>query len=189
MFYERHRVLFSGAYISKTSYLRYGENSFQDQFYRPIHLIEYYRFIRFFPNGTLMMYTSADDPQQSVAKLRHEGNSISDSTIHTGHYRLHNDDVIIVLKPRQNPNLGRAGRRQKIQATDENNNRTFYIEMKIQNSSKRKFCKLEWSHYSIIQMKNKNEITTEFELTPNLYPPLWFSRVKSYHLEANAALT
>lgn len=188
MFYERYRVLFSGVYISKTSYFRYGENSFQDQFYRPIHLIEYYRFIRFFPDGSLMMHTSADDPQQSVAKLRHEANSISDTTIHTGHYRLHEtDEVIIVLKPRQSPNQVR-GRRQKIQTTDENNNRTYYIEMKIENSSKRKFCKLEWAHYSIIQMKNKSEVTTEFELTPNMYPPFWFSRVKSYHSEAKKAL-
>lgn len=187
MFYERHRVLYSGCYISKTSYLRLGENSFQDQFYRPIHLIEYYRFIRFFPDGTLMMYTSADDPQQSVAKLKQYGNYGTDSTIHTGHYRLHNDEVIIVLKPR--PNSGQTrGRRQKIQNLDENNNRTFYIEMKIQNSSKRKFCKLEWAHYSIIQTKNKDEVSTEFDLTPTMYPPLWFSRVKSYHSEAQAAL-
>lgn len=188
MYYERNRVLFGGCYISKTSYLRFGENSFQDQFYRPIHLIEYYRFIRFFANGTLMMYTSSDDPQQSVAKLRYVANSTSDTTIHTGHYRLHNDEVIIILKRRQTPRETR-GRRQKIQTSDENNNRAFYIELKIENSSKRKFCKLEWAHYSVIQMMNKNEVTTAFELTPHMYPPFWFSRVKTYHSEANAALT
>lgn len=187
MYYQRNRVLFSGCYISKTSYLRYGENSFQDQFYRPIHLIEYYRFIRFLPNGTLMMHTSSEEPQQSVAKLRNEANATSDNTILTGHYRLHNDDVIIVLKPRQNASQTR-GRRQKIQATDENNNRAFYIELKIQSSKQRKFCKLEWANYSVIQMKNRNEATSEFELTPNMYPPFWFSRVKNYHSEANAAL-
>ncbi|XP_063704802.1 F-box only protein 9 [Culicoides brevitarsis] len=188
MFYERHRVLFSGAYISKTSYLRYGENSFQDQYYRPIHLIEYYRFIRFFPNGTLMMYTSSDEPQNSVAKLKNVANAAFDTTIHTGHYRLHNDMVIIVLKPRQNP-IQQRGRRQKGQNPDENRNRVFCIELKIQNSSKRKFCKLEWSQYSMIQVKNKREETTPFDLTPNMYPPFWFSKVKNYHSEANAALT
>uniref|UniRef100_A0A336M4K0 CSON012041 protein n=1 Tax=Culicoides sonorensis TaxID=179676 RepID=A0A336M4K0_CULSO len=188
MFYERHRILYSGCYISKTSYLRFGENSFQDQFYRPIHLIEYYRFIRFFPDESLLMYTGSDDPQQSVAKLRFKSNASTDSMIHVGHYRIHKDKVIIVLNPKQNKTSGR-NRRAKIQtANNENTDRTFYIEMQIQNSSKRKFCKLEWSYYSVTHKKNKNEVTTEFELTPNMYPPFWFSRVKSYHSEANAPL-
>lgn len=69
MYTERPRVWFNGCYISKTSYLRYGERSFQDQFYRPVHLIEYYRYVRFFPDGTALMLTSPDEPAQTVGKL------------------------------------------------------------------------------------------------------------------------
>nr|CAI5853653.1 unnamed protein product [Callosobruchus analis] len=46
MFIERPRVHFNGCYISKTTYIRNGENSFQDQFYRPWHLVAYYRYLR-----------------------------------------------------------------------------------------------------------------------------------------------
>lgn len=46
MFIERPRVNFNGCYISKNTYIRNGENSFQDQFYRPWYLVAYYRYLR-----------------------------------------------------------------------------------------------------------------------------------------------
>jgi len=184
MFYQRHRVLFSGCYISKTSYIRMGENNFQDYFYTPIHLVEYYRLIRFYPDGSLVMLTSADDPQVSVAKLRNR--HVQDSSIHRGQFRLINDQVMIVVKP-QYQQYNRPSRR-KANIDDTSCNRTFILELKIMDSKKRRFCKLEWSHYSVTQVVSKREVESEFELTPNSYPPFWFSRVKSFHSEADAAL-
>lgn len=189
MFYKRHRVLFSGVYIAKTTYLRMGENSFQDQFYRPIHLVEYYRLMRFFPDGSLLMTTSADDLQASVAKLRSKQNLPNDAAILQGHFRLLNDKVIIALKPQSRTPQYR--RRKASAAIDEAGTtaRTFYIEMKIESTAKRKFCKLEWSLYSVLSVKGKTEVSTEFDLKPALFPALYFSRVKSYHLETDAALS
>ncbi|KAI8421188.1 hypothetical protein MSG28_008259 [Choristoneura fumiferana] len=46
MFVARPRLLLHGCYISKTTYLRCGENSFQDQTYRPWFLVDYYRYLR-----------------------------------------------------------------------------------------------------------------------------------------------
>uniref|UniRef100_A0A182SBC1 F-box domain-containing protein n=1 Tax=Anopheles maculatus TaxID=74869 RepID=A0A182SBC1_9DIPT len=69
MYISRPRLLFHGCYISRTSYLRSGENSFQDQFYRPIQLVEYYRYFRFFADGKVLMLTTAEEPQQCVVKL------------------------------------------------------------------------------------------------------------------------
>ena len=34
-----------------------------DRSYSPYHLVEYYRYLRFFPDGTVTTCTSADDPQ------------------------------------------------------------------------------------------------------------------------------
>lgn len=51
LFIERPRVNVNGAYISKASYVRQGEASFQDTNYRPCYLVEYYRYLRFFPGG------------------------------------------------------------------------------------------------------------------------------------------
>ena len=46
MFLKRPRLRFDGCYISKTTYIRPGENSFQDQYYKPWHLVEYFRYLR-----------------------------------------------------------------------------------------------------------------------------------------------
>ncbi|XP_059612320.1 F-box only protein 9 [Phlebotomus argentipes] len=185
MYQERHRVNFHGCYISKTSYLRYGENSFQDQFYRPVHLIEYYRYIRFFPEGRVLMLTTPDEPINCVGKLK--SRTPQKKEVLAGEYELHGETVMIVLK--------RSGqRRQKIQSKRhpnfyvDNDANTFYLEMRILTTAKRRFCQLEWKQYSVIQFRNKTEFTTDFELLPNQYPPLRFSRVKSYHSESDAPL-
>lgn len=179
MYLDRHRVHFNGCYISKTSYLRYGENSFQDQSYRPIHLIEYYRYVRFFPDGHILMMTTPEDPTQSLAKLRVRNTNRSD--ILKGHYRLHGDIAIIVLqRSRSIVHTQKYTRRTENEPPEKN--QTFYLEFNIVSSNKRKFNQLKWKNYSIIEIKKKNEeVTTDFDLKSSLYPPLIFSRVKSYH--------
>jgi len=42
----------SGCYISKCVYYRAGEKSL-DCYYRPYHRVEYYRYVRFFPEGII----------------------------------------------------------------------------------------------------------------------------------------
>lgn len=76
IFINRCRVMFDGCYISKITYQRLGENSFQDQFYRPVQIVEYFRLIRFFPNGDLIMMTSADELQVSVNRLKNKRNAM-----------------------------------------------------------------------------------------------------------------
>ena len=79
MYAQRPRLLFHGVYISKTSYMREGEPVSRcqcvcvvwscvvwqgmDRNYSPYHLVEYYRYMRFFPDGTVQAITSSDDPQ------------------------------------------------------------------------------------------------------------------------------
>ncbi|XP_036405051.1 F-box only protein 9 isoform X4 [Megalops cyprinoides] len=69
MFLERPRVRFDGVYISKTTYIRQGEESL-DGFYRAWHQVEYYRYLRFFPDGQVMMLTTPEDPLITVPRLR-----------------------------------------------------------------------------------------------------------------------
>jgi F-box protein 9 len=69
MYLQRPRIHFNGCYISKTSYLRYGENSFQDQSYRPIQLVEYYRYLRFFPDGTCLMMTTGNSTHSTIPRV------------------------------------------------------------------------------------------------------------------------
>ncbi|XP_065371504.1 F-box only protein 9 [Calliphora vicina] len=198
MFIERERVLFSGCYISKTTYLRMGENSFQDQYYRPVQLVEYYRYIRFLPDGTVLMMTSSDEPAQGVTKLKNLHQLRPD--ILRGQYRLFGSTLTIVVSKQQqqtkfitNATSGGGYTRHNRRASatyDEGafNSTKYCIEFRILNKSKKKFAQLVWLHYSIVQTRNKHETTSEFELNPSKYPPLWFSPVRSYHLDADAPL-
>lgn len=84
IFINRCRVKFDGCYISKITYQRLGENSFQDQFYRPVQIVEYFRLIRFFPNGDLFTMTSADELQVSVNKLKNKRSAMQSREILKG---------------------------------------------------------------------------------------------------------
>lgn len=185
MYVTRPRVHFHGCYISRTSYLRYGENSFQDQFYRPVQLVEYYRYFRFFADGSVLMLTSAEEPQSCVGKLKPRWPTQNE--ILKGHYRIRNDELIIaVQRNRSNVQSQRPGRKKEIEA--EFGQQTLYLELGIVSTAKRSFSQLHWRQYSMVQLRNNQETTTTFELEPSKYPTLYFSRVKSYHQEAEGPL-
>lgn len=191
MFIERERIHFNGCYINKTTYLRLGENSFQDQFYRPVQLVEYYRYIRFLPDGKVLMMTTSEEPSQGVTRLKSLNQLRSD--ILRGHYRLHGENITVMLKKNQRvlkaDHYYGGRRRGSVVANDNDANfTTYYIEFSIASTPKRRFCQLNWKKYSITQMRNKREVSSDFELTTSKFPPMRFSCVRSYHLDADAPL-
>jgi F-box protein 9 len=95
MYLERKRLNFDGCYISKATYARAGEPSL-DHFYRPWHVVEYYRYLRFFPNGTVVMLTSPDEPKLCVGKFKTL--NFKDTSIIKGKWTLESDHVIILIK-------------------------------------------------------------------------------------------
>ncbi|KAJ8921794.1 hypothetical protein NQ315_008423, partial [Exocentrus adspersus] len=190
MFIERPRVHFNGCYISKTTYIRPGENSFQDQFYRPWHLVAYCRYLRFFPEGVVLMLTSAEDPTQCVGLLK---NRNARNPVLSGYYRLKDDKVIIVVQ-KQDPKIAaqvqsfkRNPRKKDVQDSPE---QTFHMELQIKSVPKKRHAKLVWTHYSVFtKYKRGDESTCNFDLITNRFPPLWYSRVKSFTAESENPLT
>lgn len=69
MFLKRPRLNLDGVYIAKTTYAREGERSL-DNFYKPWHLVEFYRYLRFLPDGSALFLTSPDEPKLVVGKLK-----------------------------------------------------------------------------------------------------------------------
>nr|CAD7461337.1 unnamed protein product [Timema tahoe] len=187
----RFRLHFNGCYICKTTYIRHGENSFQDQFYRPWHLVEYYRYLRFFPEGVVLMLTTPDDPITSLAHLRQR--TPRNPAVLTGHYRLHEDRVIMVLKKHgtqgkiSGNNRYRARHNRETSSDLEEQN--YHLELQINSYRNRLHSQLAWQGYSIfMKLRNGAESTSKFELPTNRYPPFWFSRVKSYTAESENPL-
>lgn len=191
MFVERPRLRYNGAYISKTTYIRHGENSFQDQFYRPWHLVEYYRYLRFFPDGVVLMLTTPDDPNASLSKLRHR--HPKHTAVLVGRYRLHCCSVVAMLKRMKLPEPMNHYQRYKCHRQNQiydPGEQTFHIELEIKSHKKKPNYQLIWTHYAIHNVhRNCTETNvSEFELQQNNFPPFWFSRVKSYTSESESPL-
>lgn len=185
IFINRCRVLFDGCYICKINYQRLGENSFQDQFYRPVQIVEYFRLIRFFADGTLFMMTSADELQNSVNRLKNPKIAMQSREILKGNYHYQDNHVLIVIK--KNPtNVTQKYKRKNIEI---DNCLTFFMELEIGNSPRRNFAKLSWKNYSVSQISNNQEISSDYDLRSSAkYPPFFFSHVKSFLTESNECL-
>ncbi|KAF5286168.1 hypothetical protein FQR65_LT12926 [Abscondita terminalis] len=181
MYIEKARLCFNGCYIGKTTYIRSGENSFQDQFYRPWHIVAYYRYLRFFPDGLVLMLTSSDEPSVCVGQLKHRKNR--NPLILSGHYRLRDDKVTIIAyrNDKLKNNSVYKTRSMLKDVIHDHQQETFHLDMQIQDYKKQRHIRLIWTGYSVYtRHKNGTESTCEFDLKGNKFPPLWFSRVKSY---------
>lgn len=188
MFIERARLHFNGCYISKTTYIRHGENSFQDQFYRPWHIVEYYRYLRFFPEGKVLMLTTPEDPAQCISHLRYR--NPRHGGVLSGHYRIRENTVTLLVQRHDIKNTSLnyklRGKRKDIPDHAE---QSFHLELQISNHHKRKHVQLTWLRYSVFtRNRNGTESTSTFDLVGNRFPTLWFSRVKSYTLESDGPL-
>lgn len=194
MFIQRPHLSFNGAYISRTTYIRYGEPSFQDANYRPCYLVEYYRYLRFFPEGFVLMLTTPDDPYQSLAKLRHR--KIKYQNVLCGHYKLVGSAVLAVLKKAKSEtampstlNSYYRYRWQRALNQQEAFEQIFHLDLELRTIKNRYNCQLVWNRYSISTVhRNGQETVSDFELTPSNFPPFWFSRVRSFSSESEYPL-
>ena len=69
-FRYRPRIRFNGCYISTVNYVRTGQASTnQTTWNSPIHIVTYYRYLRFFRDGTLISLLTTSEPADVVHHL------------------------------------------------------------------------------------------------------------------------
>uniref|UniRef100_A0A8C7WAE1 F-box only protein n=1 Tax=Oncorhynchus mykiss TaxID=8022 RepID=A0A8C7WAE1_ONCMY len=186
MFLERPRVRFDGVYISKTAYIRQGEESL-DGFYRAWHQVEYYRYLRFFPDGQVMMLTTPEDPLVTVPRLRSRNTRVE--SIMCGHYRLSQDTdnqtkVFVVVSKRKEEKVAEYQRNSRFcrrnPAAPETEH-SFHVGLQLSSGGRQSFNKLNWIHHSChINYRSTGEtVVTAFDLD-QMYASFFFARVKSY---------
>ncbi|RDL33280.1 uncharacterized protein BP5553_08719 [Venustampulla echinocandica] len=67
MFRLRPRIRFNGCYISTVNYPRPGQASVsQVTWHSPVHIVTYYRYLRFFRDGTVISLLTTDEPADVV---------------------------------------------------------------------------------------------------------------------------
>jgi F-box protein 9 len=70
MFRLRPRLRFNGCYISTVNYMRSGQASHnQVTWNSPVHIVTYYRYLRFFRDGTVMSLLTTTEPADVVHHL------------------------------------------------------------------------------------------------------------------------
>ncbi|CZS98844.1 related to H. sapiens F-box protein [Rhynchosporium agropyri] len=73
MFRLRPRIRFNGCYISTVNYQRAGQASqSQVTWHSPVHIVTYYRYLRFFRDGTVISLLTTSEPNDVVHHLSKE---------------------------------------------------------------------------------------------------------------------
>jgi len=184
MFLERPRVRFDGVYISRSSYIRQGEESL-DGFYRAWHHVEYYRYLRFFPDGKVMMLTTPEDPLVIVPRLRSKNTRLE--SVLLGHYRLSqetdNQTKVFVVVGKKKEEKGAEFQRNRFCRRNPapEVEHSFHVGLQLSSGGRQRFNKLVWIHHSchITYRPAGETVVTAFDLD-KMYTPFVFARVKSY---------
>ncbi|KAM6922414.1 F-box only protein 9 isoform 2-T2 [Lycodopsis pacificus] len=183
MFLQRPRVRYDGVYISKTSYIRQGEASL-DGFYRAWHHVECYRYLRFFPDGHVVMLNTPEDPLLVVPRLRTK--NIRMDSVLLGHFRLSQETdnqtkVFAVCKKMEKATEFQRNRYSRRNPPPPEAEHSFHVGLHLCSGGRQTFSKLVWIHHSChITYKPTGEtVITPFDLD-SMYTPFFFARVKSY---------
>lgn len=97
MFLERSHLRFDGVYVSRNTYIRTGITS-------GVPLVCYFRYCRFFPDGTLL-YRTSPEPLARVAKTMQTRqytaparSRTSSESLHHGRFKLDGDTVYTAMR-------------------------------------------------------------------------------------------
>uniref|UniRef100_A0A1I7Y7Q4 FBO_C domain-containing protein n=1 Tax=Steinernema glaseri TaxID=37863 RepID=A0A1I7Y7Q4_9BILA len=192
MYLQVPHLHFFGVYVAKVTYLRHGESSFQDKFYRPWHMVTYYRILRFFADGSVLMLTSPEHPSTLVANLKNRRDAKSCEGILFGRYWNNGSSISMKLsqkisrkKARQHQVLN-SKRLRGVVAPHELIEKNFFLELKFseRRGQANKFhgvllwSKYEYSHVLVDGSLSKGDFHVVGD--SQSYPPFHFSRVKSF---------
>ncbi|KAK9471230.1 uncharacterized protein V1510DRAFT_420821 [Dipodascopsis tothii] len=166
MFLERPRVRFNGVYISTCNYHRDGVS---DSWSSPIHMVTYYRYMRFYDDGSVLWLLTTREPAEIVPELRLGASTtlypqLKGMTV--GSWSLSIDG------------------RVNIRVTGPVAKYVFLQELEIKSAGRGRQNRLNWVHfYSLNQVTDH---LLEFSLPHE--KPYYFSRVLSYDREESFAV-
>ncbi|KAJ7539782.1 hypothetical protein O6H91_11G108600 [Diphasiastrum complanatum] len=102
MWLQRPRLCFDGLFVSRNTYIRAGVVEWK--IVNPVHLVCYFRYIRFYPNGKFL-YKNSSLKLREVAKLM-DGRPSKIESIFGGRYTLANEQVqAAILYPGLRPTV------------------------------------------------------------------------------------
>ena len=173
MFLTRPRLHFNGCYISRMKYIREGERGFQDQeTYKAWHVVQYNRYLRFFPGGHVLMALSSDDEAIICKQLNTRSSGLGVPGAMLGRYKIVDNVLLCVIhKPKHVPKKTRVKRkgRKEIDTSYEVPEQDFHLEFYISGA---KWKTLEWKYFDMVsKYSSGNETVDKFQIRDqNQYP-------------------
>lgn len=157
----RPYIKFQGVYISVNNYIRQGgyvEGS--SSLFNPIHMVTYYRYFRFMPNGDVIRLLTTDEPSAVVKNLYY---GYKDSVI--GRWSINTTNANLLTIERLNKTGDKC-----------------YEQLNIENHRKvLPHNKLTW-----IESFFYDEFGEKFNFNLKKEKNFYFSRVRSYDVEIGA---
>lgn len=96
MCFKKPYIKFAGVYVSTCTYLREGSNADSSTWNSPIHIITYYRYVRFYRDGTCLRVLTTDEPQDVVPKLGRQWRSKGLKDVYHGFWGLAEDGTLTI---------------------------------------------------------------------------------------------
>lgn len=156
MIKTRPFIKFQGVYISVVNYLRYGSNiEGSSSLLNPVHMITYYRYYRFYEDGTVLRLLTTDEPGHVV---KHFDKDTKPKNSEICRWSLGFDD-----------NFGR------LTVTRSNAKYIFRETLTIKKQGNKIHQRLKWVSSTVED--NEGNIS---ECSLRNEKPFYFSRVKSY---------
>lgn len=183
MFRLRPRVRFNGCYISTVNYMRPGQASASAVTWgSPVHIVTYYRYLRFFRDGSVMSLLTTAEPADVVHHLTRDA-----VALHAGGASAHLPSAVVqsVLKGRwrlareaDNPGVSLSEIEGDVMVETEGVSKYIYrLDLVLGTAGKgARNNKLGWKGFF-----SYNTLTGDWaEFTMRNTKPFFFSRVKSY---------
>ncbi|POS87061.1 hypothetical protein EPUL_002976, partial [Erysiphe pulchra] len=182
MFRLRPRIRFHGCYISTVNYLRPGEaSSSQVSWNSPILIVTYYRFLRFFRDGTVISLLTTNEPVDVVPFLTKQNLEARQSVAPKfmqqalrGRWRLAKFSGLHDIK-----SSNRINDENDVFLETEGVNQKYLYQLKLSLRSTNRACKnnkLIWQYF-----RSFNRITNEIDqFCIKEEKAFFWSRVKSY---------
>ena len=100
MIKDRPRVRFDGVYVLKQHYVRQGEDH-ESEFHRPVYDVFSYKYLRFYPDGTLLQVYSTKTPARFIPKFAVKKAQLSDLIsdgfkLEQCRYVVYNDQILFL---------------------------------------------------------------------------------------------
>ncbi|AEO65953.1 uncharacterized protein THITE_2150148 [Thermothielavioides terrestris NRRL 8126] len=183
MFRLRPRIRFNGCYISTVNYIRAGQaSSYQVTWNSPVHIVTFYRYLRFFRDGTVISLLTTAEPADVVHHMTREA-----VALHAGGANPHLPSAVArsALKGRwrlareaDNPGASLSEIEGGVMIETEGvSNYIYRLDLVLGSAGKgARNNKLSWKGFY-----SYNRLTEDWaEFTMQNTKPFFFSRVKSY---------